>query len=287
MRASTRQADPALDRLFDLPLVPCDGARVVRGSGHRGADERAVRLHQGRPRGAARPRRDLPRRRGRDDRPGRLAADGVPHSRRRAVPRWHVLPARGAARAARVHGGSRLGLGSLPRAARRRRPARAGDRRGARAGGLSGAVVRAADRVDRVHGDQAPRRAARPGVGRVRAGAEVPARLGARAALAPRRGRARGEDARRDGGRRQSDLVGGGFHRYSVDERWLVPHFEKMLYDNALLVPASTCTGGSSPEARATARWPSRRSSTCSATCVSRTAASRRRRTPTPRASRG
>jgi uncharacterized protein len=34
------------------------------------------------------------------------------------------------------------------------------------------------------------------------------------------------------------DLLGGGFHRYSVDERWLVPHFEKMLYDNALLAPA-------------------------------------------------
>jgi uncharacterized protein YyaL (SSP411 family) len=34
------------------------------------------------------------------------------------------------------------------------------------------------------------------------------------------------------------DLVGGGFHRYSVDEHWLVPHFEKMLYDNALLIPA-------------------------------------------------
>ncbi|TMK94370.1 MAG: thioredoxin domain-containing protein [Actinobacteria bacterium] len=33
------------------------------------------------------------------------------------------------------------------------------------------------------------------------------------------------------------DLVGGGFHRYSVDRRWLVPHFEKMLYDNALLPP--------------------------------------------------
>ena len=33
------------------------------------------------------------------------------------------------------------------------------------------------------------------------------------------------------------DHVGGGFHRYSVDERWLIPHFEKMLYDNALLVP--------------------------------------------------
>ena len=31
------------------------------------------------------------------------------------------------------------------------------------------------------------------------------------------------------------DQVGGGFHRYATDERWLVPHFEKMLYDNALL----------------------------------------------------
>ncbi len=31
------------------------------------------------------------------------------------------------------------------------------------------------------------------------------------------------------------DQLGGGFHRYSVDDSWLVPHFEKMLYDNALL----------------------------------------------------
>src|SRR5438874_6642122 len=43
-------------------------------------------------------------------------------------------------------------------------------------------------------------------------------------------------DGMRTGG--MYDVVGGGFHRYSVDERWLVPHFEKMLYDNALLVPA-------------------------------------------------
>jgi len=34
------------------------------------------------------------------------------------------------------------------------------------------------------------------------------------------------------------DQVGGGFHRYSTDARWLVPHFEKMLYDNALLAVA-------------------------------------------------
>ncbi|MBM3906984.1 MAG: thioredoxin domain-containing protein [Gemmatimonadetes bacterium] len=32
------------------------------------------------------------------------------------------------------------------------------------------------------------------------------------------------------------DQLGGGFHRYTVDDTWLVPHFEKMLYDNALLV---------------------------------------------------
>jgi uncharacterized protein YyaL (SSP411 family) len=34
------------------------------------------------------------------------------------------------------------------------------------------------------------------------------------------------------------DQVGGGFHRYAVDARWVVPHFEKMLYDNALLARA-------------------------------------------------
>ncbi len=41
-------------------------------------------------------------------------------------------------------------------------------------------------------------------------------------------------DGMRDGG--IHDQLGGGFHRYSTDERWLVPHFEKMLYDNALLL---------------------------------------------------
>jgi uncharacterized protein YyaL (SSP411 family) len=34
------------------------------------------------------------------------------------------------------------------------------------------------------------------------------------------------------------DQIGGGFHRYSTDKRWLIPHFEKMLYDNALLSSA-------------------------------------------------
>ncbi len=44
------------------------------------------------------------------------------------------------------------------------------------------------------------------------------------------------------------DHIGGGFARYSTDERWLIPHFEKMLYDNALLV-AYVCRGISSHEA--------------------------------------
>ncbi len=40
---------------------------------------------------------------------------------------------------------------------------------------------------------------------------------------------------RRMAGGGMYDQLGGGFHRYSTDARWLVPHFEKMLYDNALL----------------------------------------------------
>ena len=60
------------------------------------------------------------------------------------------------------------------------------------------------------------------------------------------------------------DHLGGGFARYSTDERWLAPHFEKMLYDNALLasvyLEAFQVTGDpSSP------RSPARRSTTSSA----------------------
>ena len=39
------------------------------------------------------------------------------------------------------------------------------------------------------------------------------------------------------------DQLAGGFARYAVDAAWVVPHFEKMLYDNAQLL-GSTCTGG-------------------------------------------
>ena len=46
------------------------------------------------------------------------------------------------------------------------------------------------------------------------------------------------------------DQVGGGFHRYSTDERWLVPHFEKMLYDNGQLVEAYLAAQAIRPDAK-------------------------------------
>ncbi|WP_394825826.1 thioredoxin domain-containing protein [Pendulispora albinea] len=55
-------------------------------------------------------------------------------------------------------------------------------------------------------------------------------------------------DAMRAGG--IYDHLGGGFHRYSTDERWLVPHFEKMLYDNALLLRLYTDAHRALAEAR-------------------------------------
>ena len=61
------------------------------------------------------------------------------------------------------------------------------------------------------------------------------------------------------------DHVGGGFHRYSVDAEWRVPHFEKMLYDQAQLVlaylegaPQAHAATSSSPRSPRT-RWPTSR----------------------------
>ena len=68
--------------------------------GDGGADERALRQRQGRPRGAARRRRALHGRDRLDDRAGRLADDRLPHAGGRAVLRRHLLPARAAARPA-------------------------------------------------------------------------------------------------------------------------------------------------------------------------------------------
>ena len=117
--------------------------------------------------------------------------------------------------------------------------------------------------------------------------AEVPAGLGDRVPPAHARRDRPGGERRwtawpgwhvRPAGRRLPPL--------SVDARWLVPHFEKMLYDNALLVPAYLhgwlVTGNE--RYRQDRRGDGGR--TCCASLRSGTAALRRRRTRTPRASR-
>ena len=93
------QADLPLGRLLDLLLVPRHGARVLLGPRDRARSSTRASSRQGRPRGAARPRRDL---HGRDAAPHalrRLAELGVPDARPQAVLRGHVLPAAGRARA--------------------------------------------------------------------------------------------------------------------------------------------------------------------------------------------
>ena len=118
-RASERAADPAVGRLFDLPLVPCDGARMLRRRRHRRADEPAFRQHQGRPGGATRHRPDL------SDSPPvadpareRLAADDVPHPRGQALLRRHLFPEALALQPAGVRRTAAAGGAGLGRAAR-------------------------------------------------------------------------------------------------------------------------------------------------------------------------
>ena len=60
------------------------------------------------------------------------------------------------------------------------------------------------------------------------------------------------------------DHLGGGFARYSVDAYWLVPHFEKMLYDNAQLLELLGSCLGRDRASRCSARAPRRRSPGCS-----------------------
>ncbi len=121
--------------------------------------------------------------------------------------------------------------------------------------------------------------------------AEVPAGLGARVPAArarrPRARRWRSQTLRAMAAGGIHDQIGGGFHRYSVDATWTVPHFEKMLYDNALLARAYLHGWQALRRARACARSAATRSTGRCARCAAPRAASTRRWTPTPRASRG
>ena len=135
-RGRARPPDPAVDRLLVVPLVPRDGARVVRGSRDRAVHERALRADQGRSRGAPGRRLDLHGGGSGDDGPRGLAADRLPRHRRGAVLRRHLLPARatpGDAELPDGDGGHRAVVGHPARADRRGRRAHPHAARGGRA----------------------------------------------------------------------------------------------------------------------------------------------------------
>src|ERR1039458_10361413 len=292
--ARRRQAHLSFDRLFHLPLVPRDGAGIVRKRGRRRPAQSRFRADKSGSRGApgCRPhlhvlRSGCHRRRG-------LADVGLADPRVGALLRRHLLSAGrplGPRRLLECPHADRAGL------AQRSRPHR---RIGAPGAGATRKAVRfrrRARRQPRTHRLRRDRERIlhlpthlRFRNGRIRPGAQVSAarRLRVSAAL-PRPQRdiemslvdsgfsifRRTYDSEMGGfgpapkfprpavfefllryhartGNREAlemtlhplrkmaeggmnDQLGGGFHRYSVDERWFVPHFEKMLYDQAQL----------------------------------------------------
>src|SRR5450759_4935892 len=240
--AGARRGPPdlPLHRLRGLPLVPRHGARVVRGSGDGGVPQRQLREHQGGPRGATGPGRDLHAGRAGPDRVRWVAHERLPDARWPALLWRHIFPEHEAPWPSivprRPGGGGRR----LARATRRCRASRKRVGLAARADGPS-------RRRPRTGGCRGPGcRGLCPGGG-VRCGErrlgdadEVPAADGARIP-APARGRRRrpGAPARSTLDRMAAggihDQLGGGFSRYATEPTWLVPHFEKMLSDNAQL----------------------------------------------------
>ena len=158
----------------------------------------------------------------------------------RAVLRRHLLPGPAAARACRPSGRCSTALAEAwsDRGDEVRQVAGKLREHLAMTGDLpSGAVGR--ELLD--GGCRQARRGVRPDGGRVRQRAQVPADDGAGVPAAARSGDSgaatcwhRTTAAMAGGG--MYDQLGGGFARYAVDRGWVVPHFEKMLYDNAQLV---------------------------------------------------
>ena len=231
--------DPALGRLLGLPLVPRDGARVLRGRRDRRLHERALRQRQGRPRGAPRRRRPLHGGGAGDQRPGRLADDRLPRPRGRALLRRHLLPARREPRHAELPHGDGSGRRRLRAQARGDRAS--GRPRCAPGSARSAQVEPAAESPEAAMLEEASSGCA-TAADRARGGFGGAPKFPPASALELLLARGEREiveqtlDAMLAGG--IYDQLGGGFARYSVDAAWLVPHFEKMLYDNALLARA-------------------------------------------------
>ena len=206
-----------------------------------------------------------------DPRRGRLAAVGVPHAgpARRSTP---------APTSRRTTATARPGFKTLLQAIADAWQTRRDDitrqsARGRRVPATSASSLsRATGELDRSLLQNAVARAAtgvRPDARRLRPRPEVPARDRTAAAPAAGSGSATTTalhmvrhtlDQMARGG--MYDQLGGGFHRYSVDERWLVPHFEKMLYDNALLTVGVRRGVAGDARTRSTAGSSRRRSTT-------------------------
>ena len=242
-----RQADLLVGRLLVVPLVSRDGARVVRGPGDRRRHEPALREREGRPRGTPRRRRDLHAGGAGADRPRRLADDACgarpTAARSTAAPTSRTTTAtacpsfRGCARSWPRRGASSATTSRSRRPSSPRRststccrPRATGEldaddpRRPPRATCATqfdrawGGFGRAPKFPQAMTIDFLCRELVRTGAPETRE--MITTTLDAMAA----------------GG--IHDQLGGGFARYSTDDDWLVPHFEKMLYDNALLTRA-------------------------------------------------
>ena len=245
-----RQADLSVDRLLDLPLVPRDGARVVR---ERRRSPRVLNEHFVSIKVDREERPDV-------DRVYMTFVQATTGSGGWPMSVWltpELKPFYGGTYFPPTSRWGRPGLRRHPAGDRPRlagRP-RARSRESAEAvtdaaAGASSSAARGRDGARRRRARARPstqfRQAFDRAPRRVRRRAEVSA--AERAAVPAARARADRRRRRRAtwccatlramalGGMR--DHIGGGFHRYSVDAAWRVPHFEKMLYDQAQLVLA-------------------------------------------------
>ena len=219
------------------------------------AAERRFRVDQGRPRRTSRCRPRLHVLRAVDDRIGRLADDRLPDARAEAVLRRHLLSPgvalgtaglRGSAGRARPRVETRSAAGRAGRVGTARAP-QDGDRRRRPRPRRSRRSPAPRPSTSRSRAIRRPSTSASAGSATRRSFRVPPSscfwrgstRVAALPATSTRR-RCGWSPTRcgrwRIGGMR--DHIGGGFHRYSVDAAWRVPHFEKMLYDQAQLTLA-------------------------------------------------
>ena len=236
--------------LISVGYAACHWCHVMAHESFEDAEVAAVvnesrRGDQGRPRGAARRRRRLHDRDPGDDRAGRLADDGLRHARRRAVLLRHLLPARDV-RGARTGGGARPGGTSGTRSAQQGAAVveAVAQSQGTRLEPVAGLGHRRRCSTRRPRRCTATHDATYGGFG---GAPKFPPHMALLFLLRhhQRTGDARSLEIVRHTCEAMArggiyDQLAGGFARYSVDERWIVPHFEKMLYDNALLLRVYT-----------------------------------------------